>query len=111
MAERRKLKDDSRMTKSIAATALVGFHGRMSRVISEAGGVTKLSNEMRTAPGRIYHWTRGAYMPNAINLAELALLTGVNLNWLLTGLGSVYGYYAVPARETVPVVSTTEGSK
>lgn len=69
----------------------VDFAARVELAVVHAGGPSEVIRRMHIAPPTLARWRTGNADPSRTNLVKLAEATGVDLAWLATGQGDMYG--------------------
>lgn len=75
------------VTEADLAMSFDPMHSRLEQLLLMCGGVAKVAAATGHATAKFYDWCNGTKQPTAKGLAELAIATGVDLNWLLLGRG------------------------
>ena len=63
------------------------FPARLRQAVVAFGSVTSLAQAIGRSDGAIRKWLRGASEPNVTDLRAICAVTGVGLEWLVTGQG------------------------
>ena len=78
------------MTKSIDSVGHIpqdGFPARLRQAIAAYGSATALAQAIQRSEGAVRKWARGISEPNVSDLRAICELTGVSIDWLVTGRG------------------------
>lgn len=67
------------------------FAKRLTDAVARAGGLSRVVKELKKPRATLDRWMNAQGAPSLLDIADVARLCGVSLEWLATGLGSPEG--------------------
>ena len=64
-----------------------GFAARLRQAVATFGSVTALAQAINRSDGAVRKWLRGVSEPNVTDVRAIGTVTGVSVQWLVTGQG------------------------
>jgi transcriptional regulator with XRE-family HTH domain len=67
------------------------FPGRLREALESYGSASKAADAIGRSEGAVRKWLHGKSQPNVSDLRAICEITGVNVEWLVTGHGNKHG--------------------